>query len=327
MVKEVAAGVWSIPITVTSPGLKEVFIYGVEHDSGIVLIDAGWPAATALIELERGLTSIGAGFADICGVLVTHVHADHYGLAADIQVASGAWIAMHPNEAAFIEDRYVREDQLQDRFAVWLRSAGVESERIDEVASSTLVPVGSVVPVQPDVLLEDGDTAPVPGRQIRSLHTPGHTPGHLVFHLDDHSLFTGDHLLPRSTPNVSYGPLSDDDPLADYLESLRRISALGAETFGLPAHQYPFERASARAEELIAHHEARLVEVLEALGAGAVTVLDVCRSITWRQEIDELPGFLLRAALGETHAHLHRLAACGLATVTSGPPESWRVVR
>lgn len=321
---EQVPGVWSIPLTVPDTGLRHVFVYAVETGTGVVLVDAGWPAPHALLELEAGLQAAGGGLADIEGILVTHVHADHYGLAADLRAASGAWIGMHPVEAASIDLRYAREPELFARFASWLRSTGVNEQRIDEVAASSLAPTGSVAPAVPEVLLRDGDDAPVAGRRFRCWHTPGHTPGHLVFELDEAAaLFTGDHLLPRSTPNVSFGPLSDPDPLGDYQASLRRMVALASPAGGLPAHQHPFADTAKRATELLLHHEDRLVEVAEAVDAGAETVLDVCRSITWRQRIDDLPGFLLRAALGETHAHLHRLAVLGAAAMEHGPPERW----
>ena len=43
-----------------------------------------------------------AGYAigDVQGVLVTHIHPDHYGLAGRIRETSGAWIALHPADAA-----------------------------------------------------------------------------------------------------------------------------------------------------------------------------------------------------------------------------------
>ena len=38
--------------------------------------------------------------------MVTHIHPDHYGLAGRIREASGAWVALHPADAALIIDRY-----------------------------------------------------------------------------------------------------------------------------------------------------------------------------------------------------------------------------
>ena len=40
------------------------------------------------------------------GVLVTHIHPDHYGLAGRVQEASGAWVALHPEDEQLLRDRY-----------------------------------------------------------------------------------------------------------------------------------------------------------------------------------------------------------------------------
>ena len=44
---------------------------------GLVLIDAGWGAEESWRALRDALESIGAGVADVRGVLVTHMHFDH----------------------------------------------------------------------------------------------------------------------------------------------------------------------------------------------------------------------------------------------------------
>ena len=58
--------------------------------------DEGWAALTA------GSPPSAAGVADVRGVLVTHLHFDHLGLAERVREASGAWIAMHPADAAVV---------------------------------------------------------------------------------------------------------------------------------------------------------------------------------------------------------------------------------
>ncbi len=58
--------------------------------------------------------------------------------------------------------------------------------------------------VRADRLLEHGDLIDAPGLRLRAIWTPGHTPGHLCFHDETHDLLlTGDHVLPRITPNMS----------------------------------------------------------------------------------------------------------------------------
>ena len=47
--------------------------------------------------------------------MVTHIHPDHYGLAGRIREASGAWISLHPADAALIHDRYDTPEDLLGR--------------------------------------------------------------------------------------------------------------------------------------------------------------------------------------------------------------------
>ena len=76
---------------------------------------------------------------------------------------------------------------------------------------------------EPDVLLDDGDALDLPGRRVRVVWTPGHTPGHICLYDADHGvLLTGDHLLPRISPNIGLTPGSMDSPLASYLNRCAR---------------------------------------------------------------------------------------------------------
>ena len=89
----------------------------------------------------------------------------------------------------------------------------------------------------PDVLLNDGDDIGLPGRPVRVVWTPGHTPGHICLHDSGHDLLlTGDHLLPRITPNIGLAPGGQGSPLAGYLESLRRMRGYDSAE-ALPAHE------------------------------------------------------------------------------------------
>jgi glyoxylase-like metal-dependent hydrolase (beta-lactamase superfamily II) len=81
----------------------------------------------------------------------------------------------------------------------------------------------------PDRLLEDGDRADFPGWRLRAVHTPGHTPGHLCFAEERTGLFfSGDHVLPRISPNISTHAQRAADPLRDYLDSLAAVRDLAS---------------------------------------------------------------------------------------------------
>ena len=80
---------------------------------------------------------------------------------------------------------------------------------------------------QPDRLIEDGDALGLAGWDLRAVWTPGHSPGHLCFHSADRRLvLSGDHVLPRISPNISYHSQQIHNPLADYLDSLVKVERL-----------------------------------------------------------------------------------------------------
>ena len=78
---------------------------------------------------------------------------------------------------------------------------------------------------------------------------------------------TGDHVLDPISPNVSLAREYLGNPLGQYLQSLRKVGELDADLV-LPAHGDPFRSISRRVRELLAHHDEREAEVLEAVSHG-----------------------------------------------------------
>ena len=62
--------------------------------------------------------------ADVRGVLVTHMHFDHVGLAGLVRQASGAWIAMHPADQAVDAIAAHHERRLAELLAAIRRRPG-----------------------------------------------------------------------------------------------------------------------------------------------------------------------------------------------------------
>src|SRR5687768_5705286 len=95
-VERVRPGLWSIPVPIPDNPLRYVLVFSFDTDDGPVLVDAGWNTDDAWESLCAGLTQAGTDVADVRGLLVTHIHPDHYGLAGRVREASGAWVALHP---------------------------------------------------------------------------------------------------------------------------------------------------------------------------------------------------------------------------------------
>ena len=325
-VERVRPGLWSIPVPIPNNPLRYVLVYAFETEKGPYLVDAGWNTDDAFDVLCRGVRTAGFDVADVQGVLVTHIHPDHYGLAGRIRDASGAWVALHPADAAVIHDRYEEPAELIDRVAVLLRRTGAPEEEVERLREASMPVLPFVVATQPDVLLEDGDKPEVPGWDLVAIWTPGHTAGHLCFYERDLRLMlSGDHVLPRITPNISVHPQAQTNPLADYLESLDKVGAYEADEV-LPAHEHRFVGLAARVAELKQHHEDRFAEVVAAIGNGADTAWAITAEMKWSRPWDRIAGFMRRAALGEALAHIRVLEARGVVRPIEGEPVRWEVV-
>ncbi len=325
-VERVRPGLWSVPVPIPSNSLRYVFVYVLETDRGPYIVDAGWNTDDAFAALSAGLEQAGTSIGEVQGVLVTHIHPDHYGLAGRVREASGAWIALHPADAALIQDRYDDPTDLLERVGAMLRRVGAPAEELPSLQNASMPVRGFVDAVKPDVLVEDGDRPEVPGWDLTAIWTPGHSPGHLCFWAAERKLMlSGDHVLPRITPNIPFHPQAGADPLGDFLASLHKLEGYGSEEV-LPAHEHRFVGLDARLFELRAHHEQRFSEVLGAIARGVTVAWEIAAQMHWSRPWDRIEGFMRRAAVGEAMAHLRALERRGLVQEVLGEPSHWELV-
>jgi glyoxylase-like metal-dependent hydrolase (beta-lactamase superfamily II) len=326
-VEQIRPDMWSIPVPMPDNPLRYVLIYLLEVPRGVVLVDAGWNTEEAWGALLAGLASAGYGVTDVQGVLVTHIHPDHYGLAGRVQEASGAWVALHPMDEALLHDRYEPSviPKLIALTKIHLGRCGVPDEISDELSESSMGISNLIRQARVDVLLEDGDRVDITGWDLRAVWTPGHSPGHLCFFDPTRRLLlSGDHVLPRISPAVTVHPQQRPSPLADFMDSLAKVGRLDVDEV-LPAHEYRFRGLGDRVDGLIAHHERRLGEVLAAVTASpGVTAWQIAIGLTWARPWETLPPFLRRSAAGETLAHLILGQARGQVRPDAQPPVTQR---
>jgi len=325
-VEQIRPGLWTIPVPIPQNSLRYVFVYVFETDKGPYIVDTGWNTDEAFAALTGGMQRIGSDLSDVQGVLITHIHPDHYGLAGRVREASGAWVALHPADAELIETRYVHPKELLGLVGMWLRRLGAPSEEIDALQNASMPVLAFVDTATPDILIEDGDKPDVPGWDLSAIWTPGHSPGHLCFWEGRNRLMlSGDHVLPRITPNISFHPQAGLDPLGDYLGALDKLNGY-EESEVLPAHEHRFVGLRGRLDELRAHHDRRFEEVLAAIDAGAMSAWDIAVGMNWSRPWAKIDGFMRRAAVGEAMAHLRALEMRGVVREEIGEPSRWVVV-
>jgi glyoxylase-like metal-dependent hydrolase (beta-lactamase superfamily II) len=325
-VEQIRSGLWSIPVPIPHNPLRYVSVHAFALDGGgLGLLDTGWGSDESWTALTSGLASIGAGIEEVRGVLVTHLHFDHLGLASRVRDASGAWIAMHPADAGSVARVNAAGAQaMVSNEIAFLTGLGAEQEEAaSDVGPSERLEDFTQMAVA-DRLLEDGEYADFPGWRMRAVHTPGHTPGHLCFAEEGSRLFfSGDHVLPRITPNISTGHGGSPDPLRDYLQSLAAVRDLDPAEV-LPAHEWRFRGLDARVDALTAHHELRLTELLVAIRTHpGSTPWQLAAHLTWSRPWEQYEHRMRIFAVTETDAHIRLLASRGLVTSSGGPVPTW----
>ncbi|HLZ07774.1 MAG TPA: MBL fold metallo-hydrolase [Chloroflexota bacterium] len=110
----------------------------------------------------------------------------------------------------------------------------VELKRATQAPIAAHPADASILPVTPDILLNDGDRITLGPHDIEVLHTPGHTPGGICL-LAGQVLISGDTLFPG-------GPGNTKSALGNFpqiIESVRRLFTLPASTRVYPGHGAP----------------------------------------------------------------------------------------
>jgi glyoxylase-like metal-dependent hydrolase (beta-lactamase superfamily II) len=326
-VERLREDLWSVPVPIPHGGLRYVTAYVLAlSGGGLGLIDTGWDTDEAWGTLTDGLSAIGGSVSDVRGVLVTHLHADHLGLARRVRETSGAWVAMHPADATLVGSPVHRDPVAAVAAEVaFLVSLGADPDDAAEDVGPPEHHEQFARMAIADRLLEDGDVADLPGWRLRALHTPGHTPGHLCFAEERTGLmFSGDHVLPRISPNISTTHNGAADPLRDYLGSLAAVRDRGEPAEVLPAHEWRFRGLASRTDELATHHEHRLAELLTAVRDNpGSTPWQLAAHLTWSRPWDQYERRMRIFAVTETDAHLRLLASRGLVVGSGGAVPTW----
>lgn len=152
------------------------------------------------------------------------------------------------------------------------------------------------------VVVADRDRVPLAEVELAVVATPGHTSDHIALRLGAGAVLTGDHVLGRGTSVVAH----PDGDLVAYLESLRRLTALGPSAL-YPGHGPALtEDPTAVLSYYREHRRFREEQLLAALADGPTTPQRlVARSYA---DVDRR---LWPAAEASTRATLAALEAAG----------------
>lgn len=289
-------------------GLPYVLPYLIKAGGETILVDCGWNTDAAYAALEEGMKEHGSHPTEVTKLVITHVHPDHYGMAGRLKQLSSCDVIIHEKDAEVINTRYFAPKGLMDQMAEFMKLNGVPSMETPQMAQGSMGMLGNVAPVPPDTEVKGGEVIKAGDFDFEIIWTPGHSPGHICLYEPNRKvLFTGDHILPTITPNVSIHSQTSGSPLGEYMRSLDLLVELDVE-YVLPAHEFDIKELKKRIKEIEDHHDVRLEEMMQSIDRGGSTAWEVASRVKWATGmLTDFEPFMQRAAVGETIAHLEYL--------------------
>lgn len=313
----IAEGIYQLKVPVPIP-LVFVSAYLVEGGDGWTIIDTGFDYPEGRETWEIGARAVGCDLRrDVSRVVVTHFHPDHLGAAHWLQELGGAPVYMLESEIENSREIWDVADRAP--FMEHLVGNGMDRALAERAAArmrANLTLPGKMVP------LRAGEEISLGTGTARVVHAPGHADHQIMLHDEERRmLFAADHVLLRITPNIGRWPESEPNPLARYLESLRRMRDLPTDLV-LPGHGPLFHDLGGRIEELLRHHEERLELMRREIEGALKTPFEVSRKV-FRYGLSLYERCF---ALTETLAHLEHLVFEGRAERREDGVSSFRAV-
>lgn len=313
---EIVPGVHQIKLPLATSPLEHINVYLVEGSEGNLLIDTGWNTPESFSTLRDELRGSGFGFKDISHIVITHIHADHYGLAGKLTQLCGAELYLHQTEAELIDSRYVSTENSLEEMERHLHRNGVPQNELPLLTKASMWMRQFVGVALPKIRLSGGETISLGSFELEVLWTPGHSPGHICLYEPKRKLlFSGDHILPEITPFIGLHPQSTENPLGDFINSLKSLEKLKA-NFVFPGHGPVFSGLGQKIWEILHHHEERKAAILRVIRDELKTAYQIAERIPWMPDqggvtFQDLNPWDKRFAVLETLAHLQLLLVEG----------------
>ena len=289
--------------------LNHVNLFLMDTPEGILILDAGLKSDHSEEHWEALLNGP-LKSKKFAGLLITHYHPDHIGMAGWLQKKLNIKCLTTEKELFTAKTfRSMPDDEYAKLFRNVFVRAGMSEEDIIAKGPATRLYKNRVYELPDFEIIKAGHEIVSNDGKWKVRTDSGHSPEHISLLDKERKLYlSGDFLLPRISPNISdnfFDPL--DDRLGEYLKYLNEIQEIGSETSVFPCHDWPFKEGMQRAKDLIKHHNHRLSLIIEALNKKSITIMDSISIIFDRKIGDEQMHF----AIGEARAHLIHLDVTG----------------
>ncbi|MBI4830368.1 MAG: MBL fold metallo-hydrolase [Candidatus Lindowbacteria bacterium] len=257
MAEEIAANLYRLEIPLPGNPLKSINSYVIKGTGRNLIVDTGMNRKVCMEVMQEGLKKLEVDL-NITDFFVTHLHADHFGLVADLAT---------DNSKVYFNKPDAEHIFYTDGWNEMIRFAGLNGFPEEELQAALHNHPGYKYYAKsiPELtLLDDGDLINVGDYSFRCVQTPGHTRGHMCLYESSKRIFlSGDHILIDITPNIQLWS-DKENPLKEYLNSLDKVYGLNIDLM-LPGHRRLIKDYKGRIRELKDHHQHRAEEVLAIL--------------------------------------------------------------
>lgn len=296
MKEQICEGVYKVKIPIPYD-FKSVNCYLIEGERGFTVIDTGDYNNAAIHAWEEAIAE-----GTVERVIITHAHADHFGLAPWFQKKYGATIVMstETNEQFLLRKSFFIGEQFESTMFEFLLDYGFENESGGEVFNRI-----EAYDFLPDELFIAGDLVRIGDNFAQSIATPGHAIDHVCFYVKEKGcLFIGDHLLgEKSTIVMPHEGM--ENPLALYIPSFTRLIDLEI-NYTLPGHGINIHNLQERIQQIVKRYENRWQQILEEMETGEKNAVELTAMLYAKANVE-----YMNSALLQTITNLNYLASEG----------------
>ncbi len=291
--------------------LDHVNIYLIRDERGWIALDTGLGTTAC----RQGWETAFAGDLKsdpLSGLIVSHFHPDHVGLANWLVERCGIGVTMpRPEYLHSLVLQHAPADFGNEVFRPFYTQHGLPHDVTEIVLSRGHEYLRRTTGVPPSYhRIKHNDILNLGGRGFRVLTGGGHSLEQAMLYRPEERIFlAADQVIARISPNVSVHPMEPDlDALGIYLASLRDIrAAVNEDVLVLPGHGLPFYGLHRRIDALIEHHGERCELIADACRNKSLSVAEVLPFVFPR----ELDAHQTAFAFGEVLAHVNHMLVQG----------------
>ncbi len=307
MIQEIYKNIYLNTIRLPHTPLKALNSYIITDDNHALIIDSGFNAKESYDDFFDGITSLGIDIKNT-DLFLTHLHADHSGLAFEFQKQSSGKVYASSLDSQFISSMV--DDSFSDLFRKSLVLFGI-NESDDFFKNHPAIvycPKGNI----DFTILKHKDRLTVGSYKLDIISVPGHTPDHIsLYDTTNKIYFSGDHIISSISPNISFWGDEYKDMLGQYIHSLDDVYNLDI-NYVFSSHRDIITDHKKRINEIKLHHKERLDEILNILklSDSKLSVLEIAAKMHWdyrAENFNAFPNAQKWFACSEAMAHLEHL--------------------